>query len=462
MRRVSIAEEDDFSGRCGGSVVTCPLLAEPVRWKRGIVDHRYARVGFGNLSRNARSCIFGVIVHDDYLEARVVGRESGEQASCDVALFVSCGDDYTDERKIIRRARAFVVERRGVQRSNRRKHGDEQPWSGGECADCCRVHTRKATMAGVHTPFCNERDLGMNSDRFGQIRPLGPGARVALIAPAGGLADPAQLEAACDNVRSLGWVPVTGGNVALVTGYLAGADAERVSDLNAALADDTIDAIWCVRGGYGAMRLLPDIDYKALFTNPRPLIGFSDITALHAAIHRECGIVSFHGPTARGELTEFSRKSLLQAVVDHADSCGVAPQGRTVRSGRAKGRLAGGNLALITALMGTPWSVDFEGAILVLEDVDEAAYRVDRMMRQLLLSGALKRCAGIVAGDFRAPDGENGNWNEVIDGVIGEAANEAGIPCLTGAPFGHIHDMWTIPLGATAELDADARTLTVD
>ncbi len=301
----------------------------------------------------------------------------------------------------------------------------------------------------------------MNSNIFGQIRPLENGARVALIAPSGGLADAAHLENALENVRSLGWIPVSGSNVSRVTGYLAGSDAERVGDLNAALADDTIDAVWCVRGGYGVMRLLRDIDYGSLAKNPRPVIGFSDITALHAAIHRECGVVSFHGPTARGDLTDFSRNSLLRAVVDHTDSCGFAPLGRTVRSGSAKGRLAGGNLALVTALVGTPWSVDFDDAILILEDVDEAAYRVDRMMRQLLLSGALDRCAGIVAGEFTPPDGENAGWTQVIDEVIGEVADEAGIPCLTGAPFGHIHDMWTIPLGATAELDADARTLTV-
>jgi muramoyltetrapeptide carboxypeptidase len=301
----------------------------------------------------------------------------------------------------------------------------------------------------------------MNSGLFAPVRPLEKGARVALVAPAGILPDPTHVARAEENVRSLGWIPVLGENVASIDGYLAGTDEQRVSDLNHALLDDSIDGIWCVRGGYGSMRLLRHIHYDSLRKNPRPLIGFSDITALHAAIHQECGIVTFHGPTARGKLSEFSRDSLLRAVVDQRDSCGTVSAGKVLRPGAARGRLAGGNLALVASLMGTPWSVNFDGAILILEDIDEAVYRVDRMMRQLLLSGALERCAAIVAGDFRPPAGESTHQNRAVDDVIAEAAAEAGIPCLAGAPFGHIADMWTIPLGATAELDTRDMSLHV-
>ena len=299
----------------------------------------------------------------------------------------------------------------------------------------------------------------MNRSLFGTMRSLGGGSRVALVAPSGILPDRAQVELAIENARSLGWIPVLGENVSELHGYLAGTDEQRAADLNKALRDETIDAIWCVRGGYGAMRLLRDIDFPALKANP--LIGFSDITALHAAIHSECGIVSFHGPTARGELTEFSRDSLLRAVEAQVDPCGEAPSARVLRPGKARGRLAGGNLALIASLMGTPWSVDFDGAILIIEDIDEAVYRVDRMMRQLLLAGALGKCAAIVAGDFRPPAGETSEGNRSVDEVIAEAAEEAEIPCLAGAPFGHIDDQWTIPLGALAELDTEARSLHV-
>jgi muramoyltetrapeptide carboxypeptidase len=301
----------------------------------------------------------------------------------------------------------------------------------------------------------------MRQNLYGAIEPLAPGARVALVAPSGILPDAAHIERAAQNARSLGWTPVLGENVSRLHGYLAGTDEERLADLNRALRDDTVDAIWCIRGGYGAMRILPGIDYDALSSRPRPLIGFSDITALHAAIHRECGIVSFHGPTARGEMTDFSRRSFERALIEQTDPCGHAPQARVLRSGKATGRLAGGNLALVTALLGTPWSVDFNGAILVLEDVDEAIYRVDRMMRQLLLAGALSQCVAMIAGDFRPPSGESAAQNRALDDVLREVADEAGVPCLAGAPFGHIDDQWTLPLGARAVLDTDDLSLHV-
>lgn len=171
--------------------------------------------------------------------------------------------------------------------------------------------------------------------------------------------------------------------------------------------------------------------------------------------------MSFHGPTARGKLGRFSRSSLKAALVSQGNSCGVAPAGRALRQGRARGRLAGGNLALIAALMGTPWSVDFDGAILIIEDIDEAVYRVDRMMQQLLLSGALSRCVALVAGDFRPPPSEVAHENRTLDDVLSEAAQKAGIPCIAGAPFGHINDQWTIPLGAVAELDTATMSLEV-
>jgi muramoyltetrapeptide carboxypeptidase len=209
------------------------------------------------------------------------------------------------------------------------------------------------------------------------------------------------------------------------------------------------------------MRLLTKIDYAGLRDRPRPLIGFSDITALHAAIHRECGINSYHGPTARGNLSDFSRKSLVAAVTNHEDSCGIAASGRVIRDGKARGRLAGGNLALVTALQGTPYSVDFDGAILFIEDVGESVYRIDRMLRQLILGGALNQCAALVAGDFKPPAGDKTFDPRAVDDLLAEAADIAGIPCLAGAPFGHIADQWTIPIGAMAELDTSALSLRV-
>ena len=301
----------------------------------------------------------------------------------------------------------------------------------------------------------------MQKTLFGSIKPLGRGARVALVAPAGVISRDEDIDRACDNVRSFGWEPLLGDHVRKQSGYLAGIDADRLHDINAAFASEEVDAIWCVRGGYGTLRLLATIDYPALRRRARPVIGFSDITALHSAIHRKCGIVTFHGPTARSNITDFSRESLAGALIEQRDSCGLAANGRVLRPGRVTGRIVGGNLALVSALIGTPFAPNFDGAILILEDIGEAIYRIDRMLRQLILAGALQRCVGIVAGDFRPPRDEITDDNRTLDEVLVEAATLAGIPCLAGAPFGHIADQWTIPLGAIAELDSDARTLRV-
>jgi muramoyltetrapeptide carboxypeptidase len=244
-------------------------------------------------------------------------------------------------------------------------------------------------------------------------------------------------------------------------GYLAGTDEERARDLNASLSDDTIHGIWCLRGGYGAMRLLGAIDVDALRRRPKAIIGYSDITALHAALGEAAQVVTFHGPTARGALSNFSRDSLARAVVQQSDPCGAAPDARILRSGRAQGRLVGGNLSLLASLAGTPYAPDYTGAILVLEDVGEQTYRIDRMLRQLELGGALGRVAGIVFGHFTEGTESGDATSRALDDVLREYADAAGVPAIAGAPVGHVHDQWTVPLGALAELDADRRTLRV-
>lgn len=291
--------------------------------------------------------------------------------------------------------------------------------------------------------------------------PLSAGARVALVAPAGPLRGADELDASIANARSLGWDPIPGANVLARNDYLGGHDAERLQDLNAALANDAIDAIWCVRGGYGAMRLLPYVDWASLARRPRALIGFSDVTALHAAASTRCGLITYHGPTARGTLTDFSRESLVRAVVERRDPCGRADSARAVRGGRAHGRLVGGNLALLAALAGTPYAPDYRNALLVLEDVGEPAYRIDRMLTQLRLAGVLAQIAGLVVGHFTEGASDDALPPGALDALVGEAADVAGVPALAGVPVGHIDDQWTIPLGASAQLDAESLTLTV-
>lgn len=314
-----------------------------------------------------------------------------------------------------------------------------------------------------NSPRVDQSALRASRSPLRAVRSLVPGARVALVAPAGPIHED-DVERAVDNARSFGWEPVVGAHVLERYSYFAARDDARLDDLNAALRDDRIDAIWCIRGGYGMMRLLDGIDFDALARDPRPVMGYSDITALHAGVNRCAGIVSFHSPVAREKITPFTRDSFVRAMRGE-DSCGVARDARVIRGGTARGRLAGGNLALMAALAGTPYLPDLTNAILVLEDVNEALYRVDRMLTQLRLAGALRDVAAIAFGHCTDCDADESpddtREQRTLDVVLREHADALGVPCLVNIPLGHIDEHWTIPLGALATLDADARTLTV-
>ncbi|MGK2936101.1 MAG: S66 peptidase family protein [Gemmatimonadaceae bacterium] len=293
------------------------------------------------------------------------------------------------------------------------------------------------------------------------VPPLATGALVALVAPAGTLTGPEDVERGEANARSLGWEPRTGTNVLKRHRYFAGTDDERLRDLNDAIRDDDVDGIWCLRGGYGAMRILPGVDFDALAQRPKPIIGFSDLTSLLSAVSSKSRIVCFHGPTARVRLTDFSRASLLAAVSEGTDPCGAAPNARVLRGGSGEGRLVGGNLALVAAMLGTRFAPDLEDCILFLEDVGERTYRVDRMLRQIYLTGGLNGCRGIVFGECTDCPESTASGTRELDEILTEMAELVDVPCLSGAPIGHIDDQWTLPVGARARLDADARTLNV-
>jgi muramoyltetrapeptide carboxypeptidase len=295
-----------------------------------------------------------------------------------------------------------------------------------------------------------------------QFTPITAGTRVALVAPSGPL-KPGDLDRAIANCKTLGWEPVVGTYADEQQDYFAGPDELRIGDFNAALRDDSVAAIWCLRGGYGAMRLLEHLDFKALKRTPKAIIGFSDITALHSAVGLKADLCSIHGPTARGVLTPFSEKSLRAATSRREQPAGIAPDAVTLVRGTARGRLMGGNLSLLSALHGTPWQPIYDGGILVVEDVGEAPYRIERMLLQLRLSGDLQKCAGIAFGQFTNPaqDASIGGTSRTVADVVAEAARLAGVPAISGIPLGHIDEQWSLPLGAEAELDADAKRLSV-
>lgn len=301
---------------------------------------------------------------------------------------------------------------------------------------------------------------------FSRVRTTGIGARIALVAPSGPLYGNADVDTAVATTRSLGWEATVGEHVLARYSYFAATDADRIADFNLALRDDAIDAIWCLRGGYGVMRILDHLDYDAMRRHPKPIMGYSDISALHAAAGRACEIVSYHSPNARTPLTPFARDSFERALLRAVDPCGSASAARVIRGGRARGRLAGGNLSLISSLAGTPYLPDLDGAILVIEDTNEGLYRIDRMLTQLSLAGDLSGLTAIAFGYCTQCDADESpgdtRQSRTLDDVLAEFASALRIPCIAGIPMGHVDDQWTIPLGAVATLDADSLTLSVE
>jgi muramoyltetrapeptide carboxypeptidase len=303
------------------------------------------------------------------------------------------------------------------------------------------------------------------------IRPpkLTAGSRIGLVAPSGPLLETDDLVRAGALCRALDYEPVIGQFAHSRHGYLAGTDDQRVSDLNQALGDASLDAVWCIRGGYGVTRILDRVEYNALARKPKVLIGFSDITALLNAVTAVTGVVTFHGPVARASMSAFSRRHFERVLTspEAAGCLGRVPQDPevlvsrenrivTLTGGVAEGPLFGGNLSLLQCLIGTPWFPDLDGAILFLEDVGERLYRVDRTLAHLRAIGALRKLSGVIVGRFTdldrgGPDGALG-----FDEVLATYLEPLGVPAAYGFPIGHIDTQWLLPLGVRARFDAEA------
>ncbi len=303
---------------------------------------------------------------------------------------------------------------------------------------------------------------------------LQPGMTIGLIAPASNGFEDQDIEFAMDIVRSLDFKVKPGAHLFDRSGYLAGTDAARASDLNAMFKDPGVDAIFCARGGFGASKLLPLIDYDAIARNPKVLLGYSDITALHLAINAQTGLITFHGPIATQQFSPYTLAAFQQvlqtvptapiiaAPPPFAQTPGRAERAnrlKTLKPGRATGRLIGGNLSLITHLLGTPYAPNFKGAILFLEDVDEAPYRIDRMLTALWLAGVFEQIAGLVIGKFTNARVSGPSLS--VEAILRDRVAPLAIPVLQGLMIGHIDDQATVPVGAMARLDADQQQLTV-
>jgi muramoyltetrapeptide carboxypeptidase len=304
-------------------------------------------------------------------------------------------------------------------------------------------------------------------------RRLQAGDEVGVIAPATATFQQVELDIVRESLQALGLRVRVGEHVMSRRGSLGGTDRERADDLNAFLRDGDIHAIVPTRGGWGSARLLPLVDFDAARRNPKVVLGYSDITALLNGIHARTGLVTFHGPNGGGrwdgQSLDWMKRVLFagEAVTfsnpktedDRNVLTQIEHRIRTITPGRARGRLLGGNLSVLTTLLGSPYVPDFSGAILFLEDVGEAFYRVDRMMTQLGLSGILKGIRGFVFGTCSECSPGDGFGSLTLEEIFADHIEPLGVPAWHGAMIGHGMPQWTLPVGADVEIDAGAGTL---
>lgn len=304
---------------------------------------------------------------------------------------------------------------------------------------------------------------------------LQPGDTIMFIAPAGPPREK-NVRLAAERLESMGYRVILPDGFFARQGYLAGDDATRAVEFQAAFADPEVDAVFPVTGGFGATRILALIDFDVIAAQPKVFIGFSDITALHTALQQQANLATFHSPNPQWGLGSekgmhpFAERFFWQALTDpmgyvinpaqdNADT-EAAELPRTVVPGVAQGPIVGGNLSVLHAMMGTPWEIQTAGKILYLEDVNESPYRVDRMLRTLKDAGKFDDVAGVLLGRFTKaePDEDDGH---TIDNVIDDYFGHAGFPVIAHFPAGHVPDNATLPLGVPAEMDADAITLRI-
>ncbi len=304
-------------------------------------------------------------------------------------------------------------------------------------------------------------------------RRLRPGDTVGLIEPATASDEALQLTLVEEAVTAMGLKPRRAANLFTRHGYLGGTDEARAAGVNAMFRDPEVKAIFAVRGGWGSARMLPHLDWPMIRANPKLLLGYSDITALHMAIAAKAGFVTLHGPNGGSAWGKASVDHFRALAFDGATPLLTNPPGeedrlaqrqwrtQTIRPGRARGPLLGGNLTVLTALVGTEYLPDFTGAILFLEDVDEAEYRIDRMLTQLGQAGVLGKLAGVVFGQCTNCVGASrGNYGGfTLTDLFAHHLGRLGVPAYQGAWFGHIADQFTLPVGGMAEIDADAGTI---
>ncbi|MDZ7724671.1 MAG: LD-carboxypeptidase [candidate division KSB1 bacterium] len=296
---------------------------------------------------------------------------------------------------------------------------------------------------------------------------LHPGDLIGILSPAGSLS-PGKLEMLQDGVRYIercGYRVKTGKFIRSQYGYLAGTDKQRAADLNRMLLDPEVKAVFCSRGGYGSTRLLNQLEWNRIAAFPKIIMGYSDITALQLAFYQRLGWITFSGPLVAVELSRpapLTGQSLWAVLT--GDDPGILESGEAPADwpdfyGSAEGPLLGGCLSVISAMIGTAYCPDFDGAVLLLEDVGENLYKIDRYLSQLRNAGILDRLAGVVLGEFVDLMPDDHDPPLTLADLMQHYLSSLSIPVITGFPYGHIHEKYTLPLGCRVRIDADMNTV---
>jgi muramoyltetrapeptide carboxypeptidase len=336
-----------------------------------------------------------------------------------------------------------------------------------------RTFLQSLALAAVAAQLPSSMVNAAESNAILKPRRLKAGSTVGLINPAGTTWSPDDVRQVQESMAALGLATKPGRHVLDRYGYLAGTDADRAADVNEMFADSSVDAILCVRGGWGCNRILPLLDYRLIRKNPKILMGYSDITSLLVAIYAATGLTTFHGPVGTSTWNAFSldfvKKILFNAetpvmtnpVVIGDNLAQTKDRLQTITPGKATGRLVGGNLSVLTAMIGSDYLPDWKGHILFLEDDGENVYRIDRMLTQLKLAGVLAKVTGFVFGKCTNCGPGEGYGSLTLDEVLNDHVRPLGIPAWSGAMIGHIENKFTLPIGGRAEIDAAAGSITM-
>jgi muramoyltetrapeptide carboxypeptidase len=299
---------------------------------------------------------------------------------------------------------------------------------------------------------------------------LQAGSRVAVVGPSSGFLERSELDRGVAALKRLELEPVVASGVTEIYGYLAGSDERRARDLMWALSDETIDAVWCARGGYGAQRTIAalpsDAPARLASVEPKAVIGYSDITVVHAFLATQLGWKSFYGPSVStlGHASDYTMSALKAALFDEAPfSVRSHPDDEwisTLVPGVAEAPLSGGCLTLLAAVCGTALQLNFDGKICFFEDVSEVPPTIDRYLSQLLAAGCFEGCKGILIGEHSETAAKGGS-SLGLEQVFADLLQPLGIPCCYYLPIGHGDHLATLPLGANVRLDADRGVLDV-